>query len=107
MRSQGKPSVMAHEAGEHDVLDGDFDEMPPGGRGGGHGAPLATVQRSGMQRIQTQYLTAVRCEVPRDMARVQKSVIREAELAGEDFMYSWTQGKGADRSIIEGVSIDG
>ena len=106
MRTNGRPSVMAAEAGEHDVIEGDFDDMPRGGRGGG--GALATVRAgAGMQQIKTQYMTAIRCEVPRDLTKVVDKVVKEAGLAGEDFLYSWSQGEGNNRSIIEGVSIDG
>jgi hypothetical protein len=105
MRSQGKPNVMAAEAGEREVFEGEFEEL--GGHGGGGSGALATVRHNGMQRVQTTYMTAVRCQVPREPEKVMVAVVREAKLAGEDFMYSFSIGKGAKRSLIEGVSIDG
>lgn len=105
MRSQGKPSVMAHVAGEHDVIDGEFEEL--NGRGGGGGGALATVTQHSATRVQSQYTTAMVCPVRRDMKKVVDAVVREAELAGEDFMYSFSIGKGEKRTLIEGVSIDG
>lgn len=95
MRANGQPMVSAPSEG---IIDGEFEEVS---------MPLATRKGGSVQKIQTRYQTAMRVDLPRDMDRVMTAVKREASLAGEDFMYSWTQGKGQDRSIIEGVSIDG
>lgn len=42
-----------------------------------------------IQRVQTQYITAVAVQKPRNLDLVKKSVLREAELAGDAFYYSW------------------
>lgn len=105
MRSEGKPAVNHDDDG---VIEGEFDDVGGGAlatvRGGGGGTP--------MQRVQTQYTTAVAVQQPRDLASnkptsVLAKVLREAEICGEDFIYSMTfRGKDGP-SIVEGTSIDG
>jgi hypothetical protein len=104
MRSEGKPAVSHDDDG---VIDGEFEEM------GGRSSALATVRGgSAMQQVKTQYTTAVAVQQARDLASatprsVLSRVLREAEICGEDFIYSMTF-KGKDGpSVVEGVSIDG
>jgi hypothetical protein len=54
----------------------------------------------GMVQMRSTFMTAVKCEQPRQLARVQKQMKEEARLAGETFFYGW--GAGKDR--IEGKS---
>lgn len=76
------------------------------------GAPMMPpAGQTGMQ-IKTQYMTAVRVQVPRDLDTVRKNVLKEAAFEGESFFYQWTvkskQPDGSYRDdIIEGMSIDG
>src|ERR1700685_1448077 len=53
-----------------------------------------------MRRVQTTYATAIQVQKPRVLARVQKSILEEANLAGETFFYGW----GAGKDKIEGPS---
>jgi hypothetical protein len=55
-----------------------------------------------MTQTRTSYATAVAVQKPRILASVQRRLIEEADLAGEDFFYGW--GTGNDK--IEGGSID-
>jgi len=57
----------------------------------------------GLVRTQTNYTTAMVVPVPRVVKTVLARAIAEAELAGEDFEYFWTQ-KGGE---IRGLSIEG
>lgn len=58
-----------------------------------------------LQKVQTQYTTAIAVQRPRDIDKIQKAVLREAEYAGEAFYYSWTvSGKGGPKTI-QGPSI--
>jgi len=57
----------------------------------------------GMMQVRTQYSTAVQVVKPRNLQVVIKKCEEEASIAGDDFYYSWKQGK----EIIEGVTIGG
>ena len=61
-----------------------------------------------MQRIQTQYTTAVKVQQPRTMERVVKNVLTEAHLAGAGFFYRWEvkNRKTGRKSVVRGGSID-
>lgn len=109
MRTNGQPSVNG------DVYEAEFEED-----GGGRAPPgaLATVRGAGMMQTRTQYSTAVIAQVPRDLATtdakgnpnpntVLARVLREAAIAGEDFLYSMTFRSKDGPSTVEGVSIDG
>jgi len=54
-----------------------------------------------LRQIQTQYMTAVAVQKPRDLMEVEKKCLIEAALAGEACFYGW--GNGKDR--VEGPSI--
>lgn len=61
-------------------------------------------------RVQTQHITAMRVEVPRDLARVKSNTLFEAELMGEDFYYAWTVADKRSKtgeSLISGTSVEG
>ncbi len=104
MRSEGKPNV-AHD--DDGVIDGDFEEVPNAT------TALQTVRRnSGALQVKTAYATAVHVQIPRDLASGRPSsvlarVLREAEICGEDFIYSMTFRTKEGPSVVEGVSIDG
>jgi hypothetical protein len=57
-----------------------------------------------LQQVRTDYFTAVRVEVPRDMAVVKEKVLHEARLAGESCLYGW-QIRGKTPKRIEGLGI--
>jgi hypothetical protein len=59
-------------------------------------------QGRALQQTRTQYATAVSVQKPRKLPDVQRRVLEEAQLAGEDFYYGWTAG--GER--IEGPSVD-
>jgi hypothetical protein len=58
-----------------------------------------------IQKVQTEFTTAISVQRPRDIDKIQKSVLREAEYAGEDFFYSWTVKTKKGPQIIQGPSI--
>lgn len=63
-------------------------------------------QGATMQRIQTQFHTAVRVQVPRDKKDVLRRILEECDIMPEGLMYSWTvKSKDGTRSVIEGPSI--
>ncbi len=45
-----------------------------------------------MQRVQSQFCTAIAVQKPRSLASVQKRLLEEARLAGEEFYYGWAAG---------------
>jgi hypothetical protein len=55
-----------------------------------------------IQQTRTSYCTAVSVQRPRKLADVERRLIEEAMLAGEDFYYGW----GAGKDKIEGPSVD-
>ena len=56
-----------------------------------------------LQRVQTDYVTAVAVQKPRDIDAVVRDLDREVQYAKEDFYYAWSQGDGE----IEGISYGG
>jgi hypothetical protein len=63
-----------------------------------------------LQRVQTQYTTAIAVQKPRVLERVQAAVLKEATLAGTGFFYSMRfrdKKSPTGFSVIEGPSIDG
>ena len=65
--------------------------------------PAAEILGNGgaMTRMQTTYATAIAVQKPRRLSDVQRRLLEEADLAGEEFYYGW--GAGKDR--IEGASV--
>lgn len=104
-KHQGKPSTIARRPQDEadQVLEGELVTRTPG--------------QSGMMQVRTKHITAMKVQVPRNLAEGKDSVlakcIKEAELAAEDFLYSWTVETTDKRtgevkpSLIEGISIDG
>lgn len=96
MRTSGQPVVQA-----------EFDEET-GEQLQGSDAAMILHGGNALQRTQTQYSGAIVVQRPRERKAIQKAVIEEAELAGEDFFYSWTtQNKDGSRGLVEGISIEG
>lgn len=62
---------------------------------------MDALQNQSLQRVQTQYSTAMAVQRPRTLAEVEHRLMQEADQAGEDFYYGW--GAGKDR--IEGASV--
>lgn len=61
-----------------------------------------------IMRTQTEHITAVKVQVPRDVEMVRKNCLFEAAQCGLDFIYSWeVKDRDGNVSIIEGMSIDG
>ena len=100
MRSQGRPSVaVAH-----------FDDGPDGEIDPGMSSDAGAIVNSGATLAKTQagYSTAISVQRPRQRKAIQAAVLEEAELAGEDFFYSWTtKNKDGTRGLVEGLSIEG
>jgi len=108
MRTAGQPHVAPPPDPIEAMFDDEEDDDDPETDGErGPATALATVQQGPgalpVQRIQTQYATAVAVQQPRRLGRVLRRITREASLAGEDFFYSWTQGG----KVIEGISAEG
>jgi len=61
-----------------------------------------------LQRVKTEYVTAVRVQKARDFQRVVAAVINEARMAGASFYYYWEQfdKKKGKMVPIEGPSVD-
>jgi len=55
----------------------------------------------GLQKVGTQFVTAIAVQKPRNLDLIVKAIDKESEFAGEAFWYGWTQG--GER--IEGPSI--
>lgn len=66
--------------------------------------PLAPMVENGgtLQRLQTQYATAITVQKPRSLPVIEKGVAEEAALIGEDGFYAWGVGK----NRIEGPSVE-
>lgn len=59
-----------------------------------------------VQQMQTEYITAVSCQVPRDLDLVEKRVLAECRWEPDGLIYSWTaRNSDGSRSGIEGPSI--
>lgn len=72
-------------------------------------APQKELLQSGMalQRVQTQYTTAIAVQTPRSIAKITSNVLAEARLAGASFYYRWpVKSKKGRPSIVQGGSID-
>lgn len=78
--------------------------------GGGAGGELLSRGKA-MQRMDIGgYHTAISVQKERKLAEIQKGVVEEASLLGEDFLYGWEvndKNAPSGKSWIEGVSIDG
>lgn len=75
------------------------EEMTPGERILSEGKAL--------QRVQTQYTTAVAVQKPRSIAKVTANVLAESKLAGAAFYYRWmVKGKDGEKKPVQGPSID-
>ena len=61
-----------------------------------------------IQRVQTQYTTAVAVQQPRSMTRINHNVLEEAKLAGAAFYFRWPvkNKKTGKTSMVQGGSID-
>jgi hypothetical protein len=71
---------------------------------GGSSLPLQQMMiapGAGMVQAHTPYVSAMQVLKPRDMVAVEKSILRQAALMGEDAFYGWGAGKGR----VEGASI--
>ena len=55
-------------------------------------------------KTQTPFVTAIKVQVPRDLANVRNGVLSEASLAGDRFYYMWTlkSGKSKGKRIMGG-----
>ena len=90
------------------VADGYFDEEGSGGNGMQSDAGAIVAAGSALMQTRTAYQSAMEIRRPRDMKALKQRAIDEAELAGEDFFYSWTvKSKDGKRELVEGMSIEG
>lgn len=74
------------------------------------GGDLLDASSAGLVQTRTQHITAVRVQVPRVLEEVEKAVIQEAALMGEDYFYAWEQRDKTSptgKALIKGISIDG
>lgn len=96
-RNHGKPQGM-HVGSPVPVYDRTEDPTA------GVGLPSAMVQ------TRLDYQTAVAVQVPRDLQLVERAILHEATMMGEDFIYAWEvndKSSKTGKSRIEGMSIDG
>lgn len=71
--------------------------------GFGPEAPAMELLASGknLMKAGTPFMTAISVQKPRSLDKIVASVLTEAEMAGEEFYYSWKQGG----ELIEGPTI--
>lgn len=60
-------------------------------------------RQDSMMQVKSEYTTAVSVVKPRNLNIVISRCVEEANIAGEEFYYSWRQGG----SIIEGITVSG
>jgi hypothetical protein len=65
-----------------------------------HQPPMPLSQ--GMVQARTPYITAMQVMKPRQMDQIERRILKEAALLGEEAFYGWGAGKGR----VEGGSID-
>lgn len=58
-----------------------------------------------LQKIQTQFATAVAIQRPRRRLEVIKACEEEATIAGDEFYYSWTVKSKEGPKLVEGLSV--
>jgi hypothetical protein len=58
-----------------------------------------------MQRMQTQYATAIQVQKPRDLDKIVKALDRECEYGADSFFYSMVFKSKKGPSVVEGPSI--
>ena len=68
-------------------------------------AGAIVTQGHALQQVRTEYFTAVRVEIPRNMKEVTRRVLDEASLAGELCLYGWDVWDKGTKKRIEGLSI--
>lgn len=77
------------------------------GMGGGTTAGELIAQGRTIEQIRSQYHTAVRVQVPRDIERARALLRKSAEYAGDSFFYAWqAETRGGGKALIEGKSHD-
>ena len=62
-------------------------------------------QGKSLVKVETTYQTAVRVQQPRNIEKIRVSVLKEADIAGDDFFYSWIVKTRKGPKTIEGPSI--
>lgn len=72
----------------------------------GQGPPAFVRQGEALQRVRTDYATAIAVQKPRSISRITHNVLEEAKLAGAGFYYGWTVKTKRGPARIEGPSID-
>ena len=58
-----------------------------------------------LQKVQTQFSTAVAIQRPRRRLEVIKACEEEAVIAGDEFYYSWTVNARDGKKLVEGLSV--
>jgi hypothetical protein len=53
-----------------------------------------TPMGTGMVKARTGYITSVQNLKPREMDKIERRILKEAALLGEEAFYSWGAGKG-------------
>jgi hypothetical protein len=54
-----------------------------------------------VQRVQTDFIQAIKVQVPRDLEALKDRVLKEAEMFPDGLIYAWTAGK----AIVKGPTI--
>lgn len=60
-----------------------------------------------LQRVQSEFTTAIAIQKPRDRKKVVVLCEEEATLAGDEFYYSWTVKGKSGNQLVEGLSVQG
>ncbi len=71
---------------------------------------LAAMGGTGITQTRTGHQTAMTVQVPRNIGIVEREILTEASLMGEDFIYTWEvndKESPTGKSRIEGLSIEG
>ena len=69
---------------------------------------LHPMNRNGMMQVKTPYVTAVSGLPQRNLAKIERQVLQEAELLGDDAFYSWEvwNSRKKKNELVEGASIN-
>ena len=70
-------------------------------------AEASIVPTEGRQMVQTNFVTAMRCQVPRDKTAVLEQALEEFRLGADGMYYRWTVKSKDGPKTVEGISIQG
>ena len=59
-----------------------------------------------LRRVQTEFVSAVAVQKPRDKRKALADCLEEAAIAGDEFYYSWTVKSKTGPQLVEGLSVN-